>query len=847
MMFVLRMVLRETRASWKRLLFFFACLSLGVAAIVTLRSVIQSVRAVMMSEARTLIGGDVLVSTGRGWNDPDRRTLDRALAAEPGVRARTDAIETATMVRPADERKAVARVVELRGVEPSFPLYGQVRLRDGKTYSHRLLAANGALVRPELLTQLDLAVGDDIVIGTRRFTIRGVLDSEPGRRTGGFSLGPRVLIDRQALLDAGLLSFGSRANYQAMLRVDERRVEPFGRALREAFRDRFVNVRTFRSTENDLGEELSRAENYLSLVGLVVVILGGIGVSSVTRIFVEQKVKSIAILKCVGAGSRHVLSVYGLQVVCLGLVGSLTGVGLAAMIVALLPRFVPATGPTGLPIAYGLTAGAVGQGVLIGVLVAILFALVPLLRVRRVRPSLLLRQETGPPARVDWVRIAAATIVGLAVVGVAAWQAGSLRVGLIVCGGFVAITLVLLAAAWVLVRLTRPLRQSTGFVLRHAALNLERPGNQTRIVLLAVGLGCAFIVGVRAMQTNLLREFSIDLSDQAPDMFLIDIQQDQAGRLESFLTPRIAPAPPPRLLPVLRARVTAVRGREVSLERLEDVRGRGSLAREYTVTYRPTLQANERVVSGRFWPNTPSPTPEVSIEESLRERFRIQVGDTVRFDILGQPIEARVTSVRAVNWRDARAGGFMFVFRPGVLDKAPHALIAPFRGPADLQARARLQRDLVTQYPNVSVIDLRELLDTGRAFIRSITLGVSVVGGLVLFTGTLILTGAVAMTKYRRIYEAAILRTLGASTRLVASLLVVEYGLLGFIAGIVGAGGGVALSWAISRWAIEVAWRAPWRELTVGLTLTTFLVAVVGLVASADVLRRKPLATLRAE
>jgi len=847
MSFVLRMAVRELRASWKRLLFFFACLSLGVAAIVTLRSVIQSVRSVMMGEARTLIAGDILVSTGRGWSDQDKQILDKALSAERGIRARTDAIETATMVRPADERKLVARMVELRGVEPAFPLYGQVRLRDGKTYSHRLLDANGALVRPELLTQLDVAVGDDIVIGNRRFTIRGVLDSEPGRRTGGFSLGPRVLIDRQALVDAGLLSFGSRANHQVMLRIDDARVDPFGRALRDAFKDRFVNVRTFRSTENDLGEELARAENYLSLVGLVVVILGGIGVSSVTRIFVEQKVKSIAILKCVGAGSRHVLSVYGLQVIALGLVGSLTGVGLAAIVIALLPRFVPATGPTGAPIVYGLTLAAVGQGVMIGMLVAVLFALVPLLRVRRVRPSLLLRQESAPAPRFDWVRIAAATVVGVSVVAVAAWQAGSLRVGLVVCGGFITITLVLLAAAWLLVRLTRPLRKSPGFVLRHAALNLDRPGNQTRIVLLAVGLGCFFIVGVRAMQTNLLREFAIDLSDQAPDMFLIDIQQDQAAGLAAFLTPRIAPAPAPRLLPVLRARVTAVRGKEVSLERLEDVRGRGSLAREYTVTYRPALSANERIVAGRFWPDRPSAVPEVSIEESLRERFRIQVGDTVRFDILGQPIEARVTSVRAVNWRDARSGGFMFVFRPGVLDKAPHAMIAPFRGPSDVQARARLQRDLIAQYPNISVIDLRELLDTGRAFIRSITLGVSVVGGLVLFTGILILTGAVAMTKYRRIYEAAILRTLGASTRLVGSLLVVEYGLLGLIAGIVGASGGAVLSWAISRWAIEVDWHAPWTELTLGLTLTTLLVAVVGLVASADVLRRKPLATLRAE
>jgi putative ABC transport system permease protein len=301
------------------------------------------------------------------------------------------------------------------------------------------------------------------------------------------------------------------------------------------------------------------------------------------------------------------------------------------------------------------------------------------------------------------------------------------------------------------------------------------------------------------------------------------------------------------LLPVLRARVTAVKGKQISLEKLADVRERGSLAREYTITYRPALQRNERVVAGRFWDATPSATPEVSIEEGLQDRFKIQVGDTVRFDVLGLPIEAKVTSVRAVNWRDARAGGFMFVFRPGSLDKAPHGFIAPFRAPEDVAARARLQRDLVAAFPNVSVIDLREFLDTGRALIRSLTLGVTIVGGLVLFTGVLILTGAVAMTRFRRTRESAILKTLGASTRVVGKLLLLEYGMLGAIAGVVGAGGGLVLSWAISRWAIALAWRAPWLDVLAAVALTIVLVSGVGLAASVDVLRRKPLATLRAE
>ena len=846
MSFVFRMALRETRASWRRLLFFFVCLAIGVGAIVTLRSVIESVRKVMTGEARALIAGDLVLSTTRAWDDEDRAALATRLRPETGVLAHTSSIETATMVRPADPARATARMVELRGVEAGFPLYGRVRLRGGQPYSHALLEDRGAIVRPELLTQLDLEVGAALLIGGQAFTIRGVLEGEPGGRTGGFSLGPRVLVDRQALEQAGLLGFGSRARHQIMLRVDPARYDAVERDLRDAFRNEFVSLRTWKNREDDIGEDLERAENYLSLVGLVVLVLGGIGVSSVTRVFVEQKLKSIAVLKCVGASSAQILWIYLAQVLALGLAGSLLGLVLAGAGISALGGFLSQTTPTGEPIAYGLTARAAGQGVLIGLLVSLLFSVVPLLRVRRVRPSLLLRQEAGGGGR-DWVRLAVGAFVGLALVAVAAWQGGSLRVGLIVCGGFVLVAGVLWAAGWVLVKATRPLRHARLFAVRHAALHIDRPGNQTRLVLLAVGLGCFFIVGVRAVQSNLLGQFSFDLAADTPDMFLIDIQQDQAGPIQAFLASRVPEAGRPRLLPVLRARVVGVRGQEVNLDSIEEVRGRGSLAREYTITYRDRLAANERVIDGAFWDATPSPLPEVSIEESIRERFKIQIGDVMRFEVLGRTIEARVSSVRNVNWRDVRSGGFMFVFRGGTIDQVPHGFIAQMRGPEDPDARARLQRDLVAAYANVSVIDLREILETARGIVGTITLGVSVVGALVLATGVLILVGAVAMTKFRRVYEAAILKTLGASARLVGSLLLVEYGLLGLLAGLVGSLSGAVLSYAISRWAIEVPWSMPWSEVAAGIAATALLVAVVGLAASLDVLRRKPLATLRAE
>ena len=332
----------------------------------------------------------------------------------------------------------------------------------------------------------------------------------------------------------------------------------------------------------------------------------------------------------------------------------------------------------------------------------------------------------------------------------------------------------------------------------------------------------------------------------APDMFLMDVQRDQADAMRAFLSDPGLGTGPFRLIPVLRARVTGVEGRETTLESFEDVRARGSLAREYTVTYREALEANERVVDGAFW-RGPSTEPEVSVEQGLRDRFQINVGDMVRFDILGRSLIARVTSVRAVEWRDSRSGGFMFVFRPGVLEQAPQTFIAPLRGPVGTEGRARFQSALVRQFPNVSVIDFLEILTTIRDLMSRVTLAISVVGGLVLFSGVLILIGAVAMTKFQRVYEAAVFKTLGANTRMIAQMLLFEYGVLGLLAGAVGSLGAVALTWGVSRFALEIPWRVFAGEHLLAVLATGALVAGIGVFSSLDVLRHKPLATLRAE
>ena len=845
-MFVVRMAGRELRASWRRLVFFFVCVAVGVGAIVALRSLIQSVGATMTAETRALTAADILITSGQPWSEEVSAIIDGTLGGELEFE-RTSSIETATMARPADPTKTVARVVELRGVQAAFPFYGELVLQDELAYQHGLLAGGGALVRPELLTQLDVAIGDEIIIGDGTFEIRGVILREPGGQLGAFSFGPRVLVDYDDLQATGLLAFGTRAERQLLIRVPEARIEPLVEQLREPLRDAFVRVRSYRQTEDRIAANMRRAENYLSLIGFVVVILGGIGVWSVTRVFVQQRVRSVAILKCLGATSHQVLAIYVMQMVALGVGGSMLGVVLAGSALALIPASLAeqAAVAAGLgDMSYGLTASAVAQGVGVGVVVSLLFALGPLLEMRAIKPLALLRWGiVTTPAR-DWVQGVVVVVLTAVLVVLASWQAASWQVGLWLCGGFALVAVVLHLVGQGLVRVIQPIGATGRFALRHAVLNLARPGNQTRVILLSVGLGSFFIIGIHAVQANLLGAFALEIRDDTPDMFLLDIQQDQVAGVGSMLAQRVGHVP--SFLPVLRARVTGVTGQRTTLETVREVRRRG-VGREYTVTYRDHLEENERVVTGEFWGPDASDQAEVSVEESVRDRLDLVLGDTIRFDILGREIRATVSSVRTVDWDDSRSGGFMFLFRPGVLEQAPHSAIAFLRGPPETLARARLQRDLVADFPNVSVIDGLEVIATIRRILDYVTLAISIVGGIALLSGVLILVGSVAMTKFQRRYETAIFKTLGATTRTIVLMLVLEYGLLGTLAGLVGSVGALALTWGLTEFLLEINWTpAPLVNLA-GLGLTALVVAIVGVTASLDVLRQKPMATLRAE
>ncbi|MDQ3650938.1 MAG: ABC transporter permease [Acidobacteriota bacterium] len=842
MKFIFNMARREIRSSWRRLLFFFLCIGIGVGSIVALRSIIRNVNQSVAGEARQLLTADVQIDSGRPWSPETLAAVER-IARPPRVEARVETVEASTMVRPADPAREGAMMVELKGIEPPFPLFGELTLAEAKPFDYSLLADNGAIVAPLLLDRLRLSVGDEVKIGDATFRIRGVLEREPGG--SGFRLGPRVFVRREAVEAAGLTGFGSRARRRLLFKTPANEMDGLVAELRGALKNNLVNVRSYKESQENLGQQFARAENYLSLTGLVVLVLGGIGVSSVTRVFIEQKRKSIAVLKCVGGTGNQITLAYLAQVVALGLAGSLFGVLLAKVGLLFARGYFSDSLPENMN--YGLSNGAVAQGLALGLIISILFSALPLLRIRNIKPNMLLRDSTGGAAGgargfFDLTRliVIAAVTVGLTLL--ASWQAGSLRIGFYFLAALAVTAGALQLAALLLIALVKRARPRRSFALRQAISSLHRPGNQTRVIVMAVGLGVFLVLVIQSLQVNLMNDFNLARRDNLPNMFLIDIQKDQQAGVAKLVEETAGVRP--TLVPTVRTRIYAINGRVVDLNSGEMREQRGMLGREYVVTYRPQLEANEKIVAGKFWAPSTSREAEVSIEEGMRGLAGLDIGSTITFDVLGRKIDARVTSIREVDWRNSRTG-FLVLFRPGVLDDAPQTLVAAINAPGGPQERARFQRALLDQYPNVSMIDVAEIVRTVNRILNNVTLAVSFIGGFVLLSGVLILVGSIAMTKFQRVYEAAVLKTLGAKRRTLLGILLAEYGLLGLVAGVIGSLPAIALSYAVSRFVFDIPWSATPLLNLFAIGATVLLVTTVGALSSFDVLTRKPLAILR--
>jgi len=843
--FAVRMAWRETRGGARHFAVLFGCVALGVAALVSVGTFGANLDRTLAREARALTGGDV--------------ELRSAQPLDPIARAAIDELGRAgTVTTTVREMVAMARtpgrdaslLVELKAVERAYPLYGHVDTMP-LARLETLLAdrgdAGGAVVEAALLQRLGITPGDALEIGSARFIVTGVLVREPDRAVSLVTLGPHVLVAERALERTGLIQFGSRVRYRTLTRLPPgMTARGVADELARTIADPSVRISAFDESQPGLRRFFSQLATYLGLVGLASLLVGGVGIASTVTTFLRRQLATIAILKCLGASSRVLLATYLIQTLALAFVGSVIGAALGVAAQPLLVRVLAPFAPFVLEARWDV--GTLARGVALGMLAALLCALWPLLTVRAVPPSLMLRQDVDERGVRTRRPFAAALVIVAGLAGLAVWQAGSLRLGGIFAGAALAALAILLGLSRMLVRLARRLPRARGLAWRQGLAGLDRPGGHTVRVVVAVGLGVMLLVAIALLEANLGRQLAYEQKRETPSFFFIDVQPDQRepfSRLVGELS-----GVEPALTPVVRARLAAINGTPVTRELIER-RKRESpeknwyLTREYMLTWSATPPPANAITRGRWWTAAEAAAgPRVSVEDEAAKYFGIGVGATLTFDVQGVPIEARVMNLRKIDWQSLSANFFM-VLSPGALDGAPAVYLATARVPADVETP--LQDRVVATFPNVTVIPLRSVLERVSEVLAQISFAVRFMAAFSIAAGLVVMAGALAATRYQRLYESVILKTLGATRWAIARAFAVEYACLGAVAGLGGTALAAVLAWVVLRFVLDTPWALEPETLILGVALSTLVSLVVGLLATVRLLGRKPLSVLRQE
>ncbi len=887
-LFAWTMAWRETRAGWRHFVYFVVSVAVGVGALVTVSAFATSVERTVTREARSLLGGDIEIRTSRPLSAEGQAVLSEVQSRGYRMTHVSELIAMAAV--PGDAQGAPAghttQVVELKAVDPAYPLYGAVGVEPAQSLAALLGVRDGcrsqpcpgAVVQESLLIRLGLRPGDEIKIGQATFSIRGVITKEPDRMANAFSLGPRVVISQAGLQAAELVKPGSRVRERYLLRAGGDPVLlPLVHELRGRLAAESARVSTYREAQPQLKRFLEQLTRYLGLVGLTALFVGGIGVATTVHAFVREKLQSIAVLKTLGATTPLVVQIYVVQALVLALVGSAAGALFGLSVQGALPSLLRTT--FGMDLLdqlefsgrWGDWSGflVVAKGLALGVLTALLFTLWPVLAIRDIRPSVILRRltvqtpDSGSPGKtrfpawrrrptLDPLRVSASAVILVGLTGLAMWQAGSWRVGSLYLGGLLGAVLVLHQAARWLIRGLRALPPVRSLVLRYALGNIHRPGSQAVGVMMAIGLALMVIVSVSLLERALVEQVTTTRPTDAPTYFFIDIQPDQReGVLE--LLHRHTGTSGLEALPLLRSRLAAVDGEAIKLEaeqelpndRPDERRRAWYQTREYVVTVLENLPKDNVVVSGTWWtPGEPSETPWVSIEEEAARSLGVEVGSTLSLDVQGTVVSAKVRSIRKVEWSNFSTNFYM-IFSPGSLEGAPFTYVATVH--TEPGQDLPLLQDMVVQFPNVTGIHIGDVLDGFARMLDRLSMAIHAVAFFSLISGVLVMATALSATRYRRLYESVILKALGATRSTIARSYASEYALLGLIAGVIGIGLANVLSWGLLEYLFDLSWSFQPSLLVASLLLTILLTVVVGFFGTYGILGRRPLAVLRYE
>ncbi len=845
----LRIASREARASKGKFFFVALAVAVGVSAITGVRGFGQAFRGMLLREARTLMAADLSVRTF-DWPSPAQFAVMDALGKR-GV-ARAWITETVSMMAGPGTQDPL--LVSIKAVDPErYPFYGEVRLEPAGTLK-QTLTPDAVAVSDDLLLRLGASVGDSVRLGEASYRIAAVVAMEPDRMTGSLNVGPRVMISRAGMQRSGLLIPGSRAAQRFLFKLGSGApgIEEARRTLQRAFPA--AMIADFRQTHPVITRGLNRATTFLSLVSLVALIVGALGVATAMHSHLRQRMDSIAVMKCLGARSSQVIRIYVLQTLLLGLAGSLAGVvfGLAvqAAFPSLLARYFPVAPNVGLDVLSSL------QGLGAGLLTTLLFTWPPLAAIRRIRPSVILRRDMLE-ARPSWAerrrnyRSAAAggavILAGLALL--AASLAGdhlsdSLRAGGWFAAGLLVSLLVLVAFAkgllWALALLVRRLGRRISPGVRHGIANLYRPGNQAPFVIAALGVGVMFTLTIFLIQRSILAQMFRSAPPGMPNVFLVNVtERERAGLLE-LLSRQPGVERPPVIIAAVSATLESIDGQSIRSR----TQGRARhYHRPHSITWAAEKPEGTEVVAGAWWTSKPA-APEVSVAEDAAGTLSITPGAKLEFSSYGRRIFATVASIHRTE--SIRPGATVdFILSPGALDGLP----TTYYGGMRVRARdvAALQRAAWRSYPTVTVVNVADVLNIVQDVIDRIAIVVRFVSFFAILAGAVVLASSVAGTRLRRIREMAVLKALGASRRRLTAIYSIELLVLGGTAGVMASLLATGFTALLLNRLFEGEFRLDPLPNLLAILLSALLAVAAGWVAGYRHLGRKPLEVLRGE
>ncbi|MGE0415710.1 MAG: ABC transporter permease [Acetobacteraceae bacterium] len=831
-----RLARRELRGGVRGLWIVLFCLALGVAVIAAVGTMRAAVEAGLAQDARRILGGDLEVQASAPLSD-DLRNWLRARGART-----SDITQMRSMlVAPSGERT----LVEVKAVDPAWPLVGAPQLDPPAPLATALARQDGQyglLADPVVLDRLGVKPGDSVRLGVARFRVMGALTFEPDRVATPSIFGPRVLIAAAALPETGLVVPGSIIRYALRLTLPAPGLAPMGaEELRQAFADRGWRIRDPQEAVPTVRRFLDRTSLFLTLVGLTSLLVGGIGVANGVRAWLDARARSIATLRCLGASSGLVFGVCLIQVMTLAMAGIIIGLVAGAALPMLASGLLSDVLPV--PPVPGLYPAPLALAAIYGLLIALCFSIWPLGRAARIPGAALFRDALIPERTVPTLPlILANAALALMLVALTVATAAERGFALWFCLAAGVTLLLFRLGATGLMRLTRALPRSRVSWLHLGVTNLHRPGAPTPMLLLSVGLGLSTLAAVALIQGNIRREILDQMPANAPSFFFVDIQNDQMARFEALV--RAQPGPSEiRHVPSLRARIVAVNG--VPVEQVHTTPETAwALRGDRGLTYAATPPEGTRLVAGTWWPADYDGPPLVSFDAGLAKGWGVGLGDTIRVNVLGRDIDLKVANLRDIAWQSLSLN-FALVATPGLLSKAPHTNIATVR--IDQAYQGALLRTVTDALPNVTGVRVQDVLSAVATLLDQVAVALTATGSLTLISGGMVLVGAIAANQRRRMREAVILRTLGATRQQIRAAWLVEFGLLGLAAGVVAGAVGSAASFGIAHYILHTEWAFLPGTLILTLAGSLVLMLVFGFAGTAAALRAKPGRLLRNE